>query len=620
MRLSIFNEYDKVLLLGEGNFSFSVALSQYNLNIAIVATCFETLPINDLAVKNIKILEKHGVTVYLGVDATNLSSNADLANKKFNKIIFNFPHVCSKMRLDLNRDLLQKFFLSAERCLEPGGNVLVTLCNGQGGTYLDQPPRRWNDSWKIKEMAAHGNFILKTVEPFFENNFANYSNTGFRGQDKLFFNQQALTHIFKYAGTPDLSNLKALITIDSSVINELSLTDSQTWEQVSNRILILKQQIVLRNYLIRTFYRSSYLLDEDSVAIPLRRRKKKSESNLVYNFVDIKQVRVRGGNGGNGEASFAREWCKEFGGPDGGDGGSGGHVIFEASNVVKDLHHVTTFTQAQNGEKGMNKNCYGKNAENTVIKVPIGTIVRDLDGKILVDLEEEGMMFVAARGGAGGHGNLFFTSDLNQAPKVCEFGGEGEDKQYVLEIKSMAHVGLIGLPNAGKSTLLRAISRARPKVAPYPFTTLRPYLGMVLYDDYEQIAVADLPGLIKDSHKDHGLGIMFLKHAERCAALLFIIDLSEDSPWKQLDILRYEIEQFNPKLNERPSLLIANKIDLPKAQENLKVLQERINLPIIPISAKMGINLAALLKKIRVIYDEELKKKESIQNSAENSY
>lgn len=167
----------------------------------------------------------------------------------------------------------------------------------------------------------------------------------------------------------------------------------------------------------------------------------------------------------------------------------------------------------------------------------------------------------------------------------------------------------IGLPNAGKSTLLRAISRARPKVAPYPFTTVRPHLGMVLYDDYEQIAVADLPGLITDSHKNRGLGIMFLKHAERCAALLFIIDLSSNAPWEQLETLKYEIEQFSTQLSQRPQLIIANKIDLPGAEENLNLLKQHVDMPIIPISAKMGTNVAVLLKQIRILYDKEVKLK-----------
>ncbi|XP_044009974.1 mitochondrial ribosome-associated GTPase 2-like [Aphidius gifuensis] len=343
------------------------------------------------------------------------------------------------MRLDLNRDLLKGFFTSSYDYLNENGQLLLSLCNGQGGTIFDKPQRKWNDSWKVKEMA----------------------------------------------------------------------------------------------------------------------------------------VRVCGGKGGDGMISFLQLFINDKAGPDGGDGGHGGHVIFEVSRDVTDLSHVMNLIKAEDGIAGQNKDCFGKNADHAVIKVPMGTIVRDIDGNVLADLDEEQMMFIAARGGAGGHGNAFFTSDTQQSPKIAEYGAIGEDQQYVLEVRSMAHVGLIGLPNAGKSTLLRSITRARPKVASYPFTTLKPHLGMVLYDDYEQIAVADLPGLIEDSHKNRGLGITFLKHAERCAALLFILDASLDEPWEQLSLLKNEIQQFSSALNERPSLIIANKMDLPGAQENLEKLKEK---------------------------------------------
>ncbi|XP_043275215.1 mitochondrial ribosome-associated GTPase 2 isoform X2 [Venturia canescens] len=339
----------------------------------------------------------------------------------------------------------------------------------------------------------------------------------------------------------------------------------------------------------------------------LRNLKPKSRQHTEQCFVDVKQVKAFGGVGGDGAISFLQLWVNDKAGPDGGDGGHGGHVLFEVSPDVKDLKGVKNIVQAENGEKGYSKDCCGKNAEHKVIKVPIGTIVRNTNGDILADLDEPGMMFIAARGGAGGHGNAFFTSPTQQCPQICEYGAVGEEKEYVLEVRSMAHIGLIGLPNAGKSTLLRAISRARPKVASYPFTTLRPHLGMVLYDDYEQIAVADLPGLIEDSHKNRGLGITFLKHIERCAALLFIVDLSLEKPWTQYETLRNEIEQFNRKLLRRPTLLIANKIDLPESRENLTELKARVALPIVPISAKMGENVSHLLKEMRLLYDRDLK-------------
>ncbi|XP_014472784.1 PREDICTED: mitochondrial ribosome-associated GTPase 2 isoform X1 [Dinoponera quadriceps] len=353
----------------------------------------------------------------------------------------------------------------------------------------------------------------------------------------------------------------------------------------------------------RTLCVTACVREQDSIAKPLRSIKKKSKHNNPQYFVDIKQVRTIGGNGGDGELTFLQLWVNDQAGPDGGDGGNGGHVIFEASTDVKDLGHVLPVIEAEDGEKGYSKDCFGKNAQHNVIKVPIGTIVRDLTGKILCDLNQSGMMFIAARGGAGGHGNAFFKSDVNQSPKICEYGAIGENLQYLLEIRSMAHVGLIGLPNAGKSTLLQAISRAKPKIAAYPFTTLRPHIGMIQYDDYEQVAVADMPGLIEDSHKNKGLGITFLKHAERCATLVFIIDITLDEPWRSFEMLRYEINQFNPKLNDRPLLIVANKMDLPNAEVNLQLFQEHVNMPVIPISAKMGTNISKLLREIKILYD-----------------
>lgn len=344
-------------------------------------------------------------------------------------------------------------------------------------------------------------------------------------------------------------------------------------------------------------------IHKKSVAKPLRSTKSKSKHDTLQHFIDIKQTRTIGGKGGDGEISFLRLWVNDRAGPDGGDGGNGGHVIFEAKIDVKDLRNVHSVIRAEDGEKGYTKDCFGKNAEHNVIKVPVGTIVRDLNGRILADLDKDGMMFIAARGGAGGHGNAFFKSDTQQSPEISEYGAIGEDLRYVLEIRSMAHVGLIGLPNAGKSTLLRAISRARPKVAAYPFTTLKPHIGMIQYDDYEQIAVADLPGLIEDSHKNKGLGITFLKHAERCAALIFILDITVDEPWRALEILKYEINQFNEKLDDRPQIVVANKMDLSNAENNLQLLKKYINLPIIPISAKLGTNISTLLKEIRILYD-----------------
>ncbi|XP_050444621.1 mitochondrial ribosome-associated GTPase 2 isoform X4 [Cataglyphis hispanica] len=378
-----------------------------------------------------------------------------------------------------------------------------------------------------------------------------------------------------------------------------NIIQGQSYKIILNRN---KCKMSYRN-LFRTLSVTTCVYKEKSIAKPLRSIKPKSKRDTLQSFIDIKQIRTIGGKGGDGEISFLRLWVNDRAGPDGGDGGNGGHVIFEAKTNVKDLGDIQSVIRAEDGEKGYTKDCFGKNAEHNVVRVPVGTIVRDLNGRILADLDQNGMMFIAARGGAGGHGNAFFKSDTQQSPEISEYGAIGEDLQYVLELRSMAHIGLIGLPNAGKSTLLRAITRARPKIAAYPFTTLKPYIGMIQYDDYEQVAVADMPGLIEDSHKNKGLGITFLKHAERCAALIFILDVTVDEPWIALETLKYEISQFNERLNDRPHIIVANKMDLPNAEINLQLLKKYINLPIIPISAKLGTNISTLLKEIRILYD-----------------
>lgn len=339
----------------------------------------------------------------------------------------------------------------------------------------------------------------------------------------------------------------------------------------------------------------------------LRSIKPKSTRNTVQYYIDSCRVRTVGGRGGDGCISFLSAWCKDKGGPDGGDGGNGGHVIFRATHTIKSLNHCASVIQAKHGEKGYIKDCNGKNAQHVFVPVPIGTIIKDNDHKVVGDLTGEGMMFVASRGGAGGRGNKFFLTDTEQAPDIAEYGADGETNSYTLEMRSMAHVGLIGFPNAGKSTLLRAITRARPKVAPYPFTTLHPHIGMVLYDDYEQVAIADLPGLIPGSHKNYGLGIQFLQHVQRCCGFVYIIDASDANPWEHYESLHYELGKFNKQLLLRKKCIIANKIDLPESKENLIKIKEYFsNDTVIPISAKLGTNLTSLLRVIRQMYNEGL--------------
>ncbi|KAL8570115.1 hypothetical protein ACOMHN_033794 [Nucella lapillus] len=336
---------------------------------------------------------------------------------------------------------------------------------------------------------------------------------------------------------------------------------------------------------------------------PLQSRKPKGNTVKVKHFVDYRRVVVQGGSGGNGCLSFTSEPRKEWAGPDGGCGGNGGHIIFQASTNCKSLAHFRAVIKAEDGIKGQTKNCHGKNAEHTYIDVPLGTIVRTEAGAVIGSLEKHRDVFVAARGGAGGKGNNFFLSNENRAPAKAELGAKGQQTRLRVELRTMAHAGLIGFPNAGKSTLLRAISRARPKVAAYPFTTLNPHVGIVEYDDYEQVAVADIPGLISGAHQNRGLGISFLRHIQRCACLLYVLDLSADQPWTQLEDLRFELEQYEPGLSTRPHAIIGNKIDVAGSEKTLSELQTRIDLPVFAISAKRCMGIEPLLDHLRQMYD-----------------
>lgn len=287
-----------------------------------------------------------------------------------------------------------------------------------------------------------------------------------------------------------------------------------------------------------------------------------------------------------------------------------------ATKDCNDFNSLTSILTANPGDKGANKDCHGKNANHMIVKVPHGTIIRNSTGQVVGDLSAEGMMFVAARGGAGGKGNHFFASTTNVSPNVCEHGAKGEDISYYLELRSMAHVGFVGFPNAGKSTLLRALTRARPKVASYPFTTLKPHLGMIPFDDYEQITVADLPGIIPGSSENRGLGIQFLKHAERCNTLLFVIDSSCDEPWTHYFTLMDEIGKFSKELETRKKIIVANKIDVPGAEENVKLMKEKVgDIEIVSISAKMGTNMTGLLQTIRAHYDETIEQEQKLKES-----
>jgi len=321
-------------------------------------------------------------------------------------------------------------------------------------------------------------------------------------------------------------------------------------------------------------------------------------------FVDEIDLLVRGGRGGNGVVSFHREKYVPHGGPDGGDGGDGGSLFLQADSAKQsflDLKHQKQF-KAADGEHGRGNNCHGRKGTDLIIPVPPGTIVRDEKGSVISDLIIEGQIVRVARGGKGGKGNARFTSSRNRAPRVAERGLPGTERKISLELKLIAQVGLVGFPNAGKSTLLSKISSAQPKIASYPFTTIAPNLGVVEYAEGKRFIVADLPGLTEGAHKGIGLGHRFLKHVERNLLLLFLIDLSPDAEplsTRAYDLLLEEMINFNPEIQHYPHLVVGNKLDLPGAGEQMKSLQNAVSTgqaeKVFAISALSGEGLDDLL-------------------------
>lgn len=321
-------------------------------------------------------------------------------------------------------------------------------------------------------------------------------------------------------------------------------------------------------------------------------------------FVDQAKVRVRGGRGGNGCLSFRREKFVPRGGPDGGDGGHGGSVVFQsdaALHTLLDLRYHS-FTIAERGVHGKGKNMHGKRGEDTVLRVPVGTLIRDEETlELLWDFQSDGERFVAAQGGRGGRGNARFATSTNRAPRKFTEGTEGEDRWFLVELKLLADVGLLGFPNAGKSTLISAISAAKPKIADYAFTTLTPNLGVVELHDYATCVVADIPGLVLDAHLGKGLGHQFLKHIERTRLLVHLLDLCPDddgrTPWDDFLALNHELACFNPELAHTPQIVVATKMDIPEAAERLPEIQQQFaarGYEVLPISAATGMGLDTL--------------------------
>lgn len=293
-------------------------------------------------------------------------------------------------------------------------------------------------------------------------------------------------------------------------------------------------------------------------------------------FKDRAKVYVSSGKGGDGSSAFRREKFVPKGGPSGGDGGRGGHVYLEAVSNLDSLIDLvySPHQRADHGVNGRNKRMNGKNGADLVLPVPCGTVVSEFDsGEFIGEVLKEGDRIMLARGGNGGLGNVHFKSSVNQAPTKCTPGEEGEDKTLQLELKLVADVGLVGFPNAGKSTLLRGLSNAKPTVASYPFTTLNPIIGTLHYDDFTTLRMADIPGLIEGAHQGVGLGHHFLRHVERTKFLLFVIDtagVDGRDPAQDYHDLREELRLYRPDLDLRPYAVVANKMDLPEAAENIK--------------------------------------------------
>lgn len=289
-------------------------------------------------------------------------------------------------------------------------------------------------------------------------------------------------------------------------------------------------------------------------------------------MIDRIEVSVRGGDGGNGIVSFRREKYIPRGGPDGGDGGKGGDVVFEASHSVRNLKELgrRRIYKADRGRHGQGSNKHGRNAEDLVLKVPVGTQLTRLDtgggGEPVGDLTEAGMRIVVARGGSGGWGNARFATSTHQAPRIAQSGQAGHELRLRLDLKLLADVGIVGLPNAGKSTLLTQISAARPKIGAYPFTTLEPNLG-VADVGWDRFVVADIPGLIEGAHEGAGLGLDFLRHIERTRVTIHLLDGSSDDPWRDLETVNEELSEYGEGLAERPQIVVINKVDIPEVAE-----------------------------------------------------
>lgn len=339
-------------------------------------------------------------------------------------------------------------------------------------------------------------------------------------------------------------------------------------------------------------------------------------------FIDEAEITVKSGDGGAGAVSFRREKGVPRGGPDGGDGGKGGDIIFTATTSLTSLmdFRYKKHYNGQKGAQGAGSRSFGKDGEDSIIRVPLGTIIKDLETEeVLVDLTVDDQEYVFLKGGIGGKGNAHFKSSTNQTPRYSQGGREGEERELKLELKLLADVGIVGFPSCGKSTLISKVSAAKPKIADYPFTTLVPNLGVVLYGgregDSESFVLADIPGLIEGAHEGKGLGIQFLKHLERTSIYIHMIDLSPDTgrdPIKDYEIINSELEKFNPKLKDKKQVVVLNKLDLTEAREALPDLSKffkKEDVKVFEISAVTGEGIKDLVNYVgNLVSDLKVKK------------
>ncbi|MBL8922287.1 MAG: GTPase ObgE [Myxococcaceae bacterium] len=332
-------------------------------------------------------------------------------------------------------------------------------------------------------------------------------------------------------------------------------------------------------------------------------------------FVDEVRIKVKAGDGGNGAVAFRREKYVDKGGPSGGDGGNGGSVVLKATEQLTTLldFRYQQHYRAKNGQHGMGSDMNGAGSDDLVLEAPVGTVVRDAaTGEELVDLSVPGQTFVVAKGGRGGLGNINFATSTRQTPRFAQDGTPGEERELLLELKLLADVGIVGFPNAGKSTLISRVSRAKPKVADYPFTTLVPNLGVVPYKDRRSFVMADIPGLIEGASEGAGLGHQFLRHVERCRVLVHLVDLSGvvegRDPVKDFDAINTELKKYSAALAQKPMIVVANKLDLPDAREALPkflsaMAKRRIGL--LELSGATGQGLDGLLDACaRVLFSQ----------------